>query len=76
MKPLSRFIKIKTGNRKLDFVIGIWNVRTLYKPGAVTDVIKEVERYKMKCVALKKMRWDDSEITKISKTTIFSGKCE
>lgn len=60
----------------MDFVIGTWNVRTLYKPGAVTDLIKEVERYEMKCVALQEMRWDDSATTKISKTTIFSCKCE
>jgi len=30
----------------------------------------------MKCVALQEMRWDVSVTTKISKTTIFSSKCE
>jgi hypothetical protein len=30
----------------------------------------------MKYVALQKVKWDDSTTTKISKTTIFSGKCE
>jgi hypothetical protein len=30
----------------------------------------------MKCIALQEVRWDDSTTTKISKTTIFSGKCK
>lgn len=76
MKPRRRLIRKKTGNRKLDFVIGTWNVRTLYKPGAVTNLVKEVEKYKIKCIALQEVKSDDSTTNKISKTTIFSGKCK
>jgi len=76
MKPQSRLFGKKIGSRKLDFVIGTWNLRTLYKPGVATDLVKEIERYKMKCVALQEVKWDDSRTTKILKRTIFSGKYE
>lgn len=53
-----------------------WNIRTLYKPGEATDLVMEVEKYKMKCVALQEMKWDDYGTTKVSKTTFFSDKSE
>lgn len=60
----------------MDFVIGTWNVRTLYKSEVATNLVKGVEKYEMKFVALQEVRWDDSETTKISITTFLSGKCE
>lgn len=55
---------------------GTWNVRTLYKPGAALDLVRELEKYKMKCVTLQEVRWEDVGTTKISQTTIFNGKCQ
>jgi len=40
------------------------------------DLARDVEKYKMKCVALQEIRWKDAGIIKISQTTIFNGKCE
>lgn len=40
----------------MDFVIGPWNVRALYKPGVATDLVKEEQRYEMKCVVLQEIR--------------------
>jgi len=40
------------------------------------DLVTEVEKYKMKCVALQEIRWEDNGTTKVSQTTIFNGKCE
>lgn len=60
----------------MNFVIGTGNVWNLYKQEAATDFVEEVEKYEMKCLALQKVRWDDSGTTKISNTTISSGKCE
>jgi len=48
----------------------------LYKKGATVNLVREVERYKMKCVALQEVRWQDAGTTKLSQTTIFNGKCE
>lgn len=55
---------------------GTWNVRTLYKPGAALDLVRKLEKYKMKCLALQEVRWEDFGTTKISQTTIFNGKCQ
>lgn len=33
------------------------------------DLVNEVERYEMKCVALQEVRWNDSTTIKILKTT-------
>ncbi|CAI6370121.1 unnamed protein product [Macrosiphum euphorbiae] len=49
---------------------------SLYKPGATLDLVTEIEKYKMKCVALQEIRWEDAGTTKVSQTTIFNGKCE
>lgn len=48
----------------------------MYKSEAATDLVKEIKRYKMKYVPLQEVRWDNFGSTKISKTTIFSGKCK
>lgn len=40
------------------------------------DLVTEVEKYKMKCVALQEIRWEDTGTTKVSQTTIFNGKWE
>jgi len=35
------------------------------------DLIKEVERYEMKCVALREVRWDISSTTKMLKKQLL-----
>ncbi|XP_008179988.1 craniofacial development protein 2-like [Acyrthosiphon pisum] len=39
-------------------------------------MVKELEKYGMKCVSLQEIRWKDAGTTKISQTTIFNGECE
>jgi len=39
-------------------------------------MVKELEKYGMKCVALQEIRWEDAGTTKMSQTTIFNGECE
>jgi len=51
-------------------------VRTLHKPGAALDLVKELEKYGSKCVALQEIRWEDAGTIKMSQTTIFNGECE
>jgi hypothetical protein len=45
----------------------------LYKEGTTVNLVREVEKYKMKCGALQ-VRWQDAGTTKVSQTTIFNGK--
>ncbi|XP_008181820.1 uncharacterized protein LOC103309055 [Acyrthosiphon pisum] len=65
----------KTGNRKNGLLFGTWNVRTLFKPGAAQNIVKEIEKYKLKIVALQEIRWDDTGTLDIQETTILYGKC-
>jgi len=48
----------------------------LYKPGVTLDLVREVERYNIKCVALQEIWWKDAGTTKMSQATIFNGKCK
>ncbi|KAL4084333.1 hypothetical protein QTP88_028157 [Uroleucon formosanum] len=65
----------KTGNRKNGLLFGTWNVRTLFKPGAAQNIVKEIEKYNLKIVALQEIRWDDTGTLDIQETTILYGKC-
>lgn len=59
---------------EMELKCGTWNIRTLYTPGAVVKLVKEVERYKINCVALQEVRLEDIGTTKISQTTIINGR--
>ncbi|XP_022180576.1 craniofacial development protein 2-like [Myzus persicae] len=74
-KPRTRLGK-KTGNWISELKCGTWNIRTLYKPGATVKLVGEIERYKMKCVALQEVRMEEEGTTKISQTTIINGRSE
>jgi hypothetical protein len=64
-----------TGNWKNALYFGTWNVRTLFKTGAAQGVVSEIERYRLKVVALQEIRWSDSGSVDIEDTTVFYGKC-
>jgi hypothetical protein len=74
-KPRIRLGK-KTGNRISELKCGTWNIRTLYKPGAALELVGEIEKCKMKCVALQEMRLGGAGTTKISQTAIINGRSE
>ncbi|KAL4148909.1 hypothetical protein QTP88_003048 [Uroleucon formosanum] len=65
----------KTGKWKNGLSFGTWNVRKLFKPGAVQCLVEEIERYKLRVVALQKIRWNDKGTPDIQDTTIFYGEC-
>jgi len=75
-KPRIRVYGKTTGNWKTEQFWGTRNVRSLHKSGAALDLVKELEKYGTKCVALQEIRWEDAGSTKVSQTTIFNGKCE
>lgn len=56
----------------------IWyleHTNTIYRPGAAVELVGEVDRYKMKCVAITRIAiWEEAGTTKISKTTIVNGR--
>jgi hypothetical protein len=64
-----------TRNWKNALLFGTWNVRTLFKTGAAQGVVYEIERYRLKVVALQEIRWSDSGSVDIQDTKVFYGKC-
>jgi len=73
--PRDRVFGKSTGKRKKDLLFGTWNVRTLYKSGAVHNIVNEVEKYKVKLTALQEIRWTNTGTININETTIFYGGC-
>ena len=41
-----------------DIVLGTWNVRSLYKAGALMAAARELARYKLDLVGLQEVRWE------------------
>ncbi|VVC41512.1 Endonuclease/exonuclease/phosphatase,Reverse transcriptase domain [Cinara cedri] len=54
-----RFNGKTNGHRKQDLLFGTWNVRTMFQPGTAISVVKEIEKYKVKIVALQEIGWSD-----------------
>jgi len=43
---------------KRDIKSGTWKVRSLYRPGLVTIVVRDLARYKLDLVGVQKVKWD------------------
>ena len=46
--------------RKMDMRFGTWNVRSLYRAGALGLVTSEIDKYRMDVVGVQKVRWEGS----------------
>lgn len=57
------------------FEFGTWNVRTLYKTGALLSVISQIQKYNISVTAVQETRWHGSGISDMKKhTVLYSGK--
>jgi len=50
---------------------GTWNIRTLYKPGALHNIIQITSNYRTEITALQEIRWPGNGILKSGNSTIF-----
>jgi len=55
----------------MELRIGTWNIRTLYKPGALKIITEEVEKYKIPLVAVQEIRWTGEGNIRSNNSTIF-----
>jgi exonuclease III len=54
--------------------ISTWNVRTLYRAGAMDELAQELEKYKIDICALQEIRWpDEGTMTKKNYMILYSG---
>ena len=52
------FLEEVSRNRKMDIVLGTWNVRSVYRAGSLMAVARELARYKLDFVGVQEVRWD------------------
>ena len=45
---------------KMDMRFGAWNVRSLYRAGALGLVTSKIEKYRMDLVGVQEVRWEDN----------------
>ena len=57
-----------------DILLGTWNVRSLYRAGALTAVARELARYKLDLVGVKEVRWEKEGTVKAGDYSFFYGK--
>ncbi|KAL4096475.1 hypothetical protein QTP88_021421 [Uroleucon formosanum] len=58
-------------DRLTDLTIGTWNVRSLYRTGALTTVLSDLDRYRLAITAIQEVRWTGRGHLKIDKYTVF-----
>jgi len=64
----------RQGNRssKSEFLrLRTWNIRTLYKPGALQNIIQAIKNYRPEIVVLQEMRWPENGNLKSGEVTLF-----
>lgn len=54
-----------------DLWIATWNVLSLYRAGALTNLTEQLKKYKVTIAALQEIRWKNSDILKTKDYTIF-----
>ena len=63
----------RLGYNGKDFVFGTWNVRKLYKTGALISLLSQLKEYKLAITALQETRWQDKDIMDMKSHTLFNG---
>jgi exonuclease III len=57
-----------------DMIFGTWNVRSLYRVGAIKSVVGELEKYKLDLVGIQEVRWEGEGYQAADNYTFFYGK--
>jgi len=64
--------RIRTGTGKPGiFRFGTWNIRSLYKPGALKCITSVIKEYNVELVALQEVKWPGSGHHKSDNMTVF-----
>jgi exonuclease III len=53
---------------------GAWNIRSLYRVGAIKSVVGELEKYKLDLVGVQEVRWEGEGYKTVDNYTFSYGK--
>jgi exonuclease III len=53
---------------------GTWNVRSLYRIGSLTTVVRELGKYKLDLVGVQEVRWEKGGTAGAEDYTFFYGQ--
>jgi exonuclease III len=53
---------------------GTWNIRSLYRVGAIKSEVAELEKYKLDLVGVQEVRWEGEGYQTADNYTFFYGK--
>jgi hypothetical protein len=60
-----------------ELIFGKWNVRTLYKTGALLSLLSQLKEFRLSITAIQETRWQGKDIKDIKSHTLFyNGKEE
>jgi hypothetical protein len=57
----------------MDMRFGMLNVRSLYRPGSLKTVARELGKYKLDLVGVQEVRWEKSGTERVEDYTFFYG---
>jgi hypothetical protein len=60
--------------KKIDKRFGTWNVKSMYRAGALRVVREEISKYKLDLVGVQEVRWDRCGTEPAGQYTFFYGK--
>jgi exonuclease III len=67
----------RPGCKEKELIFGTWNVRTLFKTGALLSLLSQLKEYRLAIMALQETRWQGKDIMDMKSHTLFySGKEE
>jgi hypothetical protein len=58
----------------MDMRFGTWNVRSLYRIGSLTRVVREMGKYKLHLVGVLEVRWEKDGTERAEDYTFFYGQ--
>ena len=65
----------RLGYKEKELIFGTWNVRTLFKTGALLSLLSQLKEYRLDITALQETRWQGKDIMDMKSHTLFySGK--
>jgi hypothetical protein len=60
----------RSGYRENDLLFGTWNVRTLFKSGALISLLSQLKKYKLGITALQETRWQGKGIIDMKRNVL------